>query len=79
MNITWHAEIRVLLRSEQEEVDRAKHCFMLTLSVDYQQSRLMPSCGMAEQPRSTYYLQKISHVISCVVDHSEEKSMVYLF
>ena len=34
---------------------------------------------MGEKPGSTYYLQKVSHDILGIVDHSENKSTVYVF
>ena len=68
----------VLSRSEREDLERKKHGFTLTISADYQQSKLVPSLGKTEQPGSTYYLQKVSHDIFGIVDHSE-KSTVYLF
>ena len=78
-NIQRLTQIRQPSRSEKEELQGAKHCFTLTISADYQQSKLIPSWGRTEQPGSTYYLQKVSHDILGIVDHSEEKSTVYLF
>jgi hypothetical protein len=66
-------------RSEREELQSAQHCFTLTISADYQQSKLIPSWGKSEQPGSTYYLQKVSHDILGIVDHSSDESTVYLF
>lgn len=66
-------------RSEREELHSAQHCFTLTISADYQQSKLIPSWGKSEQPGSTYYLQKVSHDILGIVDHSNDESTVYLF
>ena len=56
-----------------------QHCFTLVISADYQQSKLIPNWGATEQPGSTYYLQKLSHDIFGVVDHREDKSVVYTF
>jgi hypothetical protein len=69
----------VLSRSEKDELESAKHCYTHTISADYQQSKLIPSWGRTEQPGSTYYLQKVSHDILGIVDHSVEKSTVYIF
>ena len=69
----------ILTSSEKEELERKKHCFTLTVSADYQQSKLVPSWGKTEQPGSTYYLQKVSHDIFGIVDHTEDKSTVFLF
>ena len=71
--------IKPLSKCDREELERTKHCFTLTISADYQQSKLIPSWGKTEQPGSIYYLQKVSHDIFGIVDHSEEKSHVYLF
>ena len=59
---------------EWEDLDGAKHCFTATISADYQQSKLIPSWGKTEQPGSTYYLQKVSHEIFGIVDHSNDNS-----
>ena len=48
----------------------------ITCSSDTQQ---IAAWGRTEQPGSTYYLQKVSSDILGIVDHSEEKSTVYLF
>ena len=63
----------------KRDTGNTEHCFTLTISADYQQSKLIPSWGKTEQPGSTYYLQKVSHDIFGVVDHRTEKSSVYLF
>ena len=68
-----------LTRREREDLDGAKHCFTATISADYQQSKLIPSWGKTKQPGSTYYLQKVSHDIFGIVDHSNDNSVVYLF
>ena len=81
VNITRLTKTRVLSRSEQEELEKAKHRFILTLSADYQQSQLIPLWGKMEQPGSIYmyYLQRVSDDIFSAVDHSEEELIVYLF
>lgn len=66
-------------RREQDDLEETKHCFTATISADYQQSKLIPSWGKTEQPGSTYYLQKVSHNIFGIVDHSDDKSVVYVF
>ena len=68
-----------LTAREREELESLQHCFTLTLSADYQQSKLIPSWGRTEQPGSTYYLQKVSHDIFGIIDHREEQGVVYLF
>ena len=73
------SKIRSPTRSQREYLQTAQHCFTLTISADYQQSKLIPYWGRTEQPGSTYCLQKVSHDILGIVDHSEEKSTVYLF
>ena len=72
-------KMQVLTRREREDLEGAKHCFTATISADYQQSKLIPSWGKTEQPGSTYYLQKVSHDIFGVTDHSNNNSVVYLF
>ena len=54
-----------------------KHSFTLVISADYQMSKLIPHWGYSPQPGSTYYLQKLSHDIFGIVDHHENKSVVY--
>ena len=66
-------------RREREKLQEAQHCFTLSISADYQQSKLVPSWGRTEQPGSTYYLQKVSHDIFGITDHRQEKSTVYIF
>ena len=51
---------------------------VFTLSVDYQQSKLTPHWGHSAQPSETYYLRKLSHNIFGVVDHTLDRSAVYL-
>lgn len=68
-----------LTAAEREELDSLKHCFTLTISADYQQSKLIPSWGKIEQPSSTYYLQKVSHDVFGIVDHREEKGTIHMF
>ena len=64
---------------EREKLETLKHCFTLTVSADYQQSKLIPSWGKTEQPGSTYYLQKVSHDVFGIVDHRNENGTIYLF
>ena len=76
------SKIMQLTQKEQltaGEKESLKHCFTLTISADYQQSKLIPTWGRTEQPGSTYYLQKVSHDIFGIVDHCEEQGTVYLF
>ena len=61
------------------ELSRLKHSFTLTLSVDYQMSRLVPHWGHSPQPGSTYYLQKLSIDLFGLVDHRDETAHIYLF
>ena len=35
--------------------------------------------GKIEQPGSTYYLQKVSHDLFGIVDHSTDESAMYIF
>ena len=59
---------QILTTEEREKLKMLKHCFTLTISGDYQQSKLILSWGKTEQPGSKYYLQKVSHDIFGVVD-----------
>lgn len=68
-----------LSRVEKEKLASLKHCFTLTISADYQQSKLIPTWGRSEQPGVTYYLQKVSHDIFGIVDHRDETGVLYLF
>ena len=70
---------RPLTPSERDELEMLQHCFTLTISADYQQSKLIPSWGRTEQPGSTYYLQKVSHDIFGIVDHRDKEGTLYLF
>ena len=62
-DITQLTSKGVVSRNEREELERKKHSFTLTISADYQQSKLISSWGKTEQPGSMYYLQKASHNI----------------
>ena len=68
-----------LSESECEYLSTRKHTFTLTLSADYQMSKLVPFWGFSPQPGTTYYLQKLSHDIFGIVNHATEKGSVYLF
>ena len=70
---------RALTPSDKIKLATLKHSFTLTISADYQQSKLVPYWGRTEQPGSTYYLQKVSHDIFGIVDHSQGKDTIYLF
>jgi len=59
---------------KRQDLEGAKHCF----TAEYQQSKLNPSWGQTEQPGSTYYLQRVSHDIFGVTDHSNNNSLAYL-
>lgn len=65
--------------AERDELETLQHCFTLTISADYQQSKLVPSWGKTEQPGSTYYLQKVSHDIFGIVDHRDDEGIIYVF
>ena len=64
---------------QREELKVLKHCFTMTISADYQQSKPIPMWGRSEQPGSTYYLQKVSHDIFGIIDHWDKKGVLYLF
>ena len=64
---------------EKERLAILKNGFNLVLSADYQMAKLVPYWGQTAQPGSTYYLQKQSHDVFGIVDHSCGTSTVYLF
>lgn len=64
---------------EDEELMQLKGRFTLVLSADFQMSKLLPSWGLSPQPGSTYYLQKLSHDVFGIVNHSNGKSAIYTF
>ena len=69
------------IREANDEEERAslQRRFTLTLSVDYQMSKLVPHWGFSPQPGSTYYFQKLSHDILGIVNHSDKTSCIYIF
>ena len=54
------------------------HGFTLTLSVDYQMSKLVPYWGCSPQPGSTYYLQKLSHDLLGIIDQRRKSSGIFI-
>ena len=64
---------------EEQKLATLRHSFTLTMSADYQMSKLVPYWGLSPQPSSIYYLQKLSHNIFGVVDHREDKACFYIF
>ncbi len=40
-------------------------------------SKMVPHWGYSPQPGSTYYLQKLSHDILGIVNHSNDQSAIY--
>ena len=68
-----------LSTEENEELALKKHVFTLIISVDYQQSKLIPYWGSSAQPGSTYYLQKVSHNVFGLVDHRAGEKHITLF
>ncbi len=68
-----------LSEDERDRLTALKSSFNLVVSADYQMAKLVPYWGLSSQPGSTYYLQKLSHDVFGVVDHSSNSSTVYLF
>ena len=62
---------QILVSHEEDEGKVLKQNFTLVISADYQMSKLVPHWGLSPQPASTYYLQKLSHDIFGIVDHSK--------
>lgn len=54
--ITTLSNLRERTQSESDRLALLKHTFTLTVSADYQQSKLVPYWGRTEQPGLTYYL-----------------------
>ena len=63
----------------KDEIMFLKHKFTLTISADYQMNKLVPHWGLLPQPGSTHYLQKRSHDIFGIVNHSDGTSAIYIF
>ena len=55
-----------------------KHNFSAVLSDDYQMEKLVLYWGHSPQTGATYYLQKLSHDIFRIVNHSDEHSTLYI-
>lgn len=51
---------------------------VFTLSIDYQQSKLVPHWGRTAQPSETYYMRKLSHNVFGIVDHTLERDAIYI-
>ena len=68
-------------RTEEEEVtlQSLKHNFSAVLSADCQMQKLVSYWRHSPQPGATYYLKKMSHDIFGIVDHSDERSTLYIF
>ena len=63
----------------KKKLDVLHNSFNLVLAGDYQMAKLVPYWDQSPQPGSTYYLQKPSHSIFCIVIHATNESAVYLF
>lgn len=60
------------------DLQKKQHAFSLVLSADYQQAKLIPYWGFTAQPGSTYYLQKVSHDLLGIIDHSDNSKHITL-
>ena len=67
------------IQQQTTDLETVKHNFTLVLSADYQMQKLVPYWGFSPQPGSTYYLQKLSHDILGIVNHSTGKTQLYIF
>ena len=65
--------------SEANEDELVRRKQKLILSADYQMNKLVPYWGLSPQPGFTYYLQKLSHDILGIVNHSDNTSAIYIF
>lgn len=68
----------ILSDSEKQRFAVLRNGFNLVISADYQMAKIVPYWGLTAQPGCTYYLQKLSHDVFGIVDHSTGKSTVYL-
>ena len=56
-----------------------RHSFMLVVSADYHQAKLIPYWGRSPQPASTYYMSRESYDVFGIVDHRDDSGHVRLF
>ena len=61
-----------------QKLQQLQNTFTLLLNADYQMSKLTPYLGHSPQPSSTYYLQKVSYDIYCIVDYRDGSGHLYL-
>ena len=81
---TLYQHIEKLLSSRSKtkfdrlKLQELKEQVVGTISIDYQQSLLIPHWGCSPQPSETYYLRKLSHNIFGIVDHTVAKNTIYV-
>jgi hypothetical protein len=63
---------------DERQLQKLMDEITFTLSLDYQQSKLIPHWGNTSQPGETYYLRKLSHNIFGIIDHALAENTVYV-
>lgn len=66
-------------RSEVDDLSMLMEEFILVLSCDYQQAKLIPHWGESAQPGLSYYMQKVSHEVFGIVDYRSDSKHVFIF
>ena len=70
---------RINNTNDEEEVALLRNRFTLIVSADFQMNKLTPHWGYSPQPGSSHYLQKLSHDLLGIVNHSDKTSVFYIF
>lgn len=66
-------------RRDSENLTTLKHCFILTISADYQQSNLISSWGENRATRVHILASKVSHDIFGTAVYSQQQNVFFLF
>ena len=72
----WQVDEKPDKSEVEEELEQLKPRLTLVNSAAYQMTKLLPSWGYSGL---TYYLQKLSHDLFGIVNHSNDSSAVYIF
>ncbi len=59
-------------------LEKIENEITFTLSLDFQQSKLIPHWGNTAQPSETYYLRKLVHNIFAIIDHALSEKTIYV-
>lgn len=63
---------------DRRRLEKLKNELSFTLSLDFQQSKLIPHWGNIAQPGETYYLRKLVHNIFAIIDHALDEKTIYV-